>query len=314
MIIEAFKTVFTLVILIGVGYLISQLGWYKKEHKTFLSHLIINVSIPAVVIKTFFQTFPRELLFTSGSMVVISVVSLVITYLMAEVFAKLLKLDRNRRISFTSLSSLSNCMFIGVPVAQSIYGDESIPYVMIYYVVSVIILWGFFAPKFNEELEEGTSKFQQVLKGLLTIPFVTLIGSIILALAGLRMPEMVLTTANYLAGMSTPLSLIFIGGVIHEVGIKNMRADRSTIFSVIVKFIVAPLSIVLLGKFIGLSLLAVESFAIVAGMPPMTQLGVISSGLASEEKYVMTSIALLTVISLVFIPIYTIVVPMIYHI
>lgn len=311
MILEAFKTVFTLVVLIGVGYLISEIGWYGKENKSFLTNLIINVSIPAVVIKTFFHTFPRELLIASGSMMAISIISIIITFIFALVFARLLGLKKDRQISFTSISTLSNCMFIGLPVAESIYGEESLPYVMIYYVVSVIILWGVFAPMFNQDLDTGKSKFKQVVEGLISIPLVTLVGSIILSLLGVKMPEMVLTASNYLGSMSTPLSLIFIGGVIHEVGLGNMKADISTIFSVLVKFVIAPLSIVILGKLINLDALAIKAFAIVAGMPPMTQLGVISANLEEESKYVMTSIGLLTLISLVFIPIYTIVVPII---
>ncbi len=314
MILEAFKTVLTLVVLIGVGYLISELGWYGKENKSFLSHLIINVSIPAVIIKTFFQTFPRELLLTSGRMVILSIVSIFITYMASEVFAKILRLDKARRVSFTSVSTLSNCMFIGLPVASSIYGFESIPYVMIYYVVSVVLLWSFFAPKFNQDMDEGKSKLLKILEGLVSIPLVTLAGSLVLALIGFKMPKMVLTAADYLGNMSTPLSLIFIGGVIHEVGLKNMKADISTFFNIIVKFIIAPLTIVLLGKYMGLEPIAIKSFAIVAGMPPMTQLGVISSKLEEEGKYVMTSIGLLTLISLVFIPIYTVVVPIIINI
>lgn len=305
MIISSFKTVFTLVALIGVGYLISHLGWYKKEDKEFLSHLIINVSIPALVIKTFFQTFPRELLVASGPMIIICIISMAITYICACIFARILKLDSKRKVSFTSLSTLSNSMFIGLPAATSIYGEGSIPYVMIYYVVGVIILWGFFAPKFTEEEVSGSGKFKQVLKSLMSIPLITLVASIALSLAGLKMPKMVLDTAGYLSSLSTPLSLIFIGGVIYEVGLKNMRTDISTIFSIVIKFIIAPLAIVFLAKAIKVDDLGIKSFAIVAGMPPMTQLGVISSNLPSEEEYVMMTIGLLTIISLVFIPINT---------
>jgi len=313
MILEGFKAVFTLVVLIGVGYLISELGWYKREDKSFLSHLIINISIPAVIIKTFFQTFPRELLLASGKMIVVCIASIFISYLFSESFARILKLDKKRKTSFNSASVLSNCLFIGLPVATSIYGEASLPYVMIYYIVNFFTLWVFFAPKFNESSsgDQESSKLMGILKGLVSIPLITLVGSISLSILGFKMPAIVIELADYLGGMSTPLSLIFIGGVIHEVGIRNMKGDLSTIFSVIVKFIIAPLSVALLGKYAGLDSLAISSFAIVAGMAPMTQLGVIAANTEGESKYIMTSIGLLTIISLFFIPLYTVVIPII---
>lgn len=309
MIISSIKTVFTLLLLIGVGYLISHLGWYKKEDKRFLSNLIINIAIPALLINTFFKVFPRELLIQSGPMIVLSIISLFLTYIISVIFAKILRLEKNRKTSFTSVSTLSNSVFIGLPVATSIYGEESVPFVMIYYVLGVVMLWTFIAPKFTEKETNKEDKIKGILENLLSIPLITVVLSITLSLLGFKMPDIILTPAEYLGGMSTPLSLIFIGGVIYEVGLKNMKADPTTIFSMLIKFVISPLTIVFLSKFISIGDLGVKALAVVAGMPPMTQLGVISSNLPSEEEYVMVAIGILTLTSLIFIPINTSVVP-----
>lgn len=305
MIISSFKTVFTLVLLIGVGYLISHLGWYKKEDKAFLSHLIINVSIPALLIKTFFHTFPKKLLLESLPILLICFISMIITYTVACLCAKFLKLEASRKTSFSSLSTLSNAIFVGLPAAISIYGEESIPYVMIYYVAGTILLWGFFAPKFTDGKIDGENRAKSVLKSLMSIPLITIVISIPLSLSGFKMPNMILEVVGYLSGLSTPLSLIYIGGVIYEVGLKNMKMDISTLFSILIKFALAPIMVIILAKFIKLEELGIKTLAIVAGMPPMTQLGVVASRMKSEEEYVMTTIGFLTIISLIFIPINT---------
>ncbi len=305
MIILSFKTVFTLVLLIGVGYSISHLGWYKKEDKAFLSHLIINVSIPALLIKTFFHTFPKKLLLESLPILLICFISMIITYTVACLCGKFLKLEASRKISFSSLSTLSNAIFVGLPAAISIYGEESIPYVMIYYVAGTILLWGFFAPKFTDEKIDGENRAKSVLKSLMSIPLITIVISIPLSLSGFKMPNMILEVVGYLSGLSTPLSLIYIGGVIYEVGLKNMKMDISTLFSILIKFALAPIMVIILAKFIKLEELGIKTLAIVAGMPPMTQLGVVASRMKSEEEYVMTTIGFLTIISLIFIPINT---------
>ncbi len=307
MIVKALETVSTIMIIICIGYLISELGWYKKENKDFLTKIIINLAVPSIIIKTFFVTFPREVLVSSGNLLILTTIAVVLPYLISLVLVRRFDFPKMRREAFLALGCMSNAMFIGMPVNLSIFGEKAIPYVMIYFLVANIFLWVYFAPKFKDE-KEGQSKIKSRLEGLLSAPLIVMFASIILSILNFKLPAVVLNTVDFLGGMSTPLSLLFIGGVIHEVGLKNIRFDISTAYIVLIKFIISPLVMFVLLRYFKVDPLASQVLTIQAGMPSMTQLGVIAASSKDmsleDNEYVMVNIASMTLISLIFIPIY----------
>lgn len=131
-----------------------------------------------------------------------------------------------------------------------------------------------------------------------------------LAIIGVKLPNFLLDTVTYLANMSTPLSLIFIGGVLYEVGFSNIKIERDDILVILLRFIISPIIMFYLAKKANFSPLTIQVLTLQAGMPPMTQLGVIaSSHKHSDEEFLMTNISLLTILSLIFIPIYIVLMP-----
>ncbi len=296
----AIETVFTILIVLGIGYLISYLDWYKEENKSFLSNLILKVSIPCIVVKNILIDFTREELFDSSGLIIISFLGMLFILIISSLLGRIFKMDANRKSSFVSSASLGNLMFIGLPVIGNLFGEEGIPYLMIFYLISTIFLWLVFVPMFKEKEEEDSLRGR--LESLLSIPLITLLISMILLLLGVSLPEILIRPISMVGSMGTPLALIFIGGVIYEVGFKNIKIQRDTILVILLKFIIFPSIMFALAVALGMNNLQIQVFTIIGGMPTMTQIGVIADEYSQDSEFVMTNIVVTTLLSLAFIP------------
>ena len=62
--------------------------------------------------------------------------SMVILLGIATAVARIFAVKKERRGLFISMFFNSNTIFVGLPINQALFGDASIPYVLIYYTVS----------------------------------------------------------------------------------------------------------------------------------------------------------------------------------
>ncbi|PKM70507.1 MAG: hypothetical protein CVU93_01735, partial [Firmicutes bacterium HGW-Firmicutes-18] len=94
MIIESLETVFIMILMIGVGWLMSYAGWLNTEGKRFIHLFIINISIPALTLTNFFQMFPKEMIGSTIRFVLIGILSMMVVFVLSEIVAKVIKLEK----------------------------------------------------------------------------------------------------------------------------------------------------------------------------------------------------------------------------
>jgi predicted permease len=304
MIFSSIQTVLVILLLILTGFFASWKGWLLKEHRPLLTKLIINISIPAVTIINFFDSFPRDIIFSSGKMLLMPLITMLISFILGNILSKILHIDRLRRGSFVSMCTVSNSIFIGLPVCLGLFGEVSIPYVMFYYIVNTIIFWSICSPLIRKDGEERAGNVMEFIKKIFTVPLITVLICMVLLLVDFKPPKLILNTAKYLGNMSTPLSLIFIGGIIYEIGLKNIKMDLSIVIIMMMRFLVAPLITFFTCKAVGLQEIATQVFTIQTAMPVMTQTVIVSEAYKMDSNYVATAISITTLASLFFIPFY----------
>lgn len=293
-----------ILMLLFVGWFMSWKKWMLKEHKPFVIKLIVNIAIPSMAIVNYFDSFSREMLLNSAIMLLAPLITISMSYFIASILAFIIKIDNKRKGSFITMCSVSNSIFIGLPVCQSLFGDVSIPYVMFYYMVNTIMFWGIFNPKIREDGQGKSEGFKETILRIINPPLITIIVCSILLIVGLRPPIIILKTTRYLGAMTTPLSLILAGKVMHETGFKNIRFDLSIILIMMMRFVIAPFIAFFISKGMKLEGLVTQVFTIQASMPVMTLTTVSAEAYGADSGYVASAVSITTIGSLIFIPIY----------
>lgn len=300
---SSIETVFILLILFFVGWILSYIGWLNYEIKSFLNKLILNIGIPSLIVITFFETLDKEML-NSLNFILIPLTSITLSFFGALALAYMLKISKMRQGTFVSMSVASNSMFFGLPVCLSLLGNKCVPYVIFYYIANTIFFWLILAPIIMENGDKKSIVVVERLKNILNIPLITVIISIILLSLNFKPPILIVKVADYFSSIVTPLSSLVVGNIIYEINFKSFKFDWSILAVLFMKFMVLPFVVFSISKIFDLPILVRKVFTIQASMPVMMQTAIVTESSGKDSKYAAVILSITNILSLVLIPIY----------
>ena len=301
---NAISAVAVLLVLTLVGYFMGKLGWMGPAEKKFLGRYIINIAVPCNCINGVLGRLDREMLGEAGWLLLVAVGLMVVCLIFAAVLAALLRLPRNRRGIFISMCGMSSCLFVGLPLGTQLFGDVCIPYVMIYYLANATLIQTVGVALIERSGTGGSLRPAAFLKDLAKKPPIgTIVVCVRLLILGIQLPEVIMTSAEYISGSVSPLALIYTGYVTYELGLRNMRMERGLPTLTAVRLAVAPLICMGLCTLAGVEGLSRDVFVMQSGLPVFTQGPVLAGTYGADDHYAASAVVLTTVGCFVTIPI-----------
>ena len=287
-----------------VGYFCGKIGWLKKEHKAFLVKFIVNICVPLMCVDNLFKSITLDMLNGAETLFLVVILSLGINLLLSLALARLLRISKNRLGGFVVMCAFSNSMFIGYPMCMELFGAESTPFVMIFYIVNATFFWGIGALMIRRSGTQGNARptVKDTLKGVLNPPLVSLVVCVLLIAVGFKPPHLILSFSKYMGALVTPLSLLYVGFVIYEIGLKALKFDKQMTAVLAMRFVVSPLLILALCHLFSVTGMQRGVMTLEAAMPVMIQSVVVSSSAGADESYVATGLSLTTLACFVVVP------------
>lgn len=237
------KQIAVMFILVSLGFLCGKKGLINKETNSKLSNFVLEVVNPILIFMSYQQDFNIELLFGLGLSVLLGFISYGIMILLLAFLYRKNKTDEGRVEQFAAV--YSNCAFMGIPLINGLFGAEGVFYLTGYVTVFNIMVWTHGVISFGGK-EQKTS-----LKKVLTSPAIiaTMLGLVTFlirpVLSEISFPTfvnaavgVVLSAADYVGGMNTPLAMLCAGVTISQtvIGehIRNMGVYRAAFLRLIV--------------------------------------------------------------------------------
>lgn len=306
---NAFGSIFSIIIMIAIGYLLTKIGWIDKKGAQLFSKLVVNVSLPALMINNLMNNFDREKLLSLGKGLIVPFISIALAYFIGKLTIKLLKISPNRRGTFQSMFFVSNTIFIGLPVNLALFGNESVPYVLLYYIANTTFFWtiGVFEIGQDGKVESQKLLSKATIKRIFSPPLMGFIVALLLIILSIPLPSFINDTCRYLGNLTTPLSMLFIGNTIYYIDLKGIEFNKDIWGVLLGRFIISPLLVVLLCAFFPLPHLMKNVFIIQSAMPVMTNTAIISRAYDADYTYAAIMVTITTILSLFIIPIYKII-------
>ena len=303
---NAAQSILSIVLMIGIGYILSGRGWFNEDTSKLFSKVVVNLAMPALMISSLMGTFTKESLSQAGLGLLIPFVSIVVSYLASIVIAKIIKIKPERKGTFQCMFFLSNTLFIGLPLNLALFGETSVPYVLYYYFSNTVLFWtlGVYLIRKDSGLNNSNIFSLDTLKNIFTPPLMGFITAIILLMLGIQLPNFIMDSCKYIGNLTTPLSMFFIGIVIKSINLKNFKFDKDMLWVIIGRFIAAPLITYILSVAFSVPSLMKGVFVIQAALPVMANTAIITREYNADYEYAAVMIALTTIASLVFIPVY----------
>lgn len=305
-ILQSVQSILSIMLMISLGYVLTSRGWFDENSSTLLVKLVVKLSLPLLMIHDLMNNFNKENLLASAGGLLVPFLSIAFCYLLSFVTAKFAKIPTERQGVFRSMFFNSNTIFMGLPINLALFGENSIPYVLLYYIANTVYFWTFGVYEINRDGNGGYKKLfsMETVKEILSPPLISFLFAIVMILLGIRLPSFIMDTFRYVGNLTTPISMLFIGITIHSIDLKTIKISKDMLVLFAGRFIISPISIILLTLFFPLPTLMRNVFVIQAAMPVMTNTAIISRAYDADSKYVAVMIAATTIATLFVIPVY----------
>lgn len=307
---HSLESVLTLFIISFVGFLLARARWFSPETTILLPRLVILVALPPYMLYNITHFMTREELGRLAYGVLIPFISILLCYGAGLLMARLLGIERRRHGIFCSGVAFSNTIFIGLPVNLALFGETSVPYVLLYYFANTTLFWtlGNYFMARDGEGSQIRLVSRKTLKQIISPPMLGLIAGVLVLESGLTLPGFIAEAARSLGGITTPLALMILGITMQGVSAKQLRLDREQAGILFGRLVVSPLSVVLLSLFFPVSDLMFKVFIIQASLPCATSLVMLATFYKSDPEFSAVAVSLTTLLSLLSIPLFMVLV------
>ena len=132
------QSIIPIITIIVLGYILQVRGWFGEDFGPNLSRLIMNVALPVAIFVSVLKYLTLSKLISLSSSLVWVLVAFAIGYIFAFVAVKLFKVQPGRRATMINTFVNANTIFIGLPLNVALFGDEALPYFLVYYIANTI--------------------------------------------------------------------------------------------------------------------------------------------------------------------------------
>ncbi|MDU5004585.1 MAG: AEC family transporter [Veillonella sp.] len=326
------QSIIPIVLLISLGYFLKGRGMFNPTFSSNLSRFIMSVILPAGVFVSVLHHLHMSDLWDLRYGMLVVMLTYVIAYIVAFIMMKLLKVPKGRRGIFINMVVNDNCLFIGLPVQIALFGPEALPYFLLYYIGNTISVWlvGVFLIELdplptvenglaNDEWNQvgNSSSVQSTTdqkpkfdwKKLLPPPLLGFFTALIFLFFEIPLAPILHNTLNYLGNMVTPLSLIYIGIVLHDAGLKSMSLNKDSIGGIVGRFVISPIIMFCVimalqyGAGIVLEPIAIITFVVQSAGPVIAVLPIVANEAKSDLPFATGLVMISTILFVVVIPI-----------
>ena len=311
---QAVECVLSLFLIGLVGYVLARRNWFSPETRAMLPRLVTIVSLPPYLFVNVVRTFSRDELIHLVYGTVVPAISIVLTFALSLTLARLMKVRHGRKYLFSVGFATSNTIFIGLPVNVTLFGEAALPYVLLYFFANTTFFWtiGNYCLSLDGDRGAPERIFSlATAKRVFSPPLLGFFLGLALVLTETPAPRFVLDAAGYVGSLTTPLAIIFIGITLAGVSLKTLKPDRDVVVLLLGRFVISPLVVIILTRFIELPPLMAKVFIIQSTLPVISSAVLLSAYHRSDAQYASVIVSLSTLLSLLTIPIYMVLISVI---
>ena len=229
----------TLFLLIAVGLLIKKTHVVTAERQGVLSDLIINVILPCNIIHAFLGelTVSADFLKNCALAVVLSTLIQLAAIFGSPLLFRRWPRERRRVLSFGIICS--NSSFVGLPMAQSLYGSLGVLYTSIFQIPVRFTMWSSGLALFTKVTRKDA------VRKLARHPcIVSIFVGFALMLLPVEPPVLFTDTVTMISQCTVPMSMITIGCILADAEVRTLFAPAIWLHALL-RLVLFPLAVYL---------------------------------------------------------------------
>lgn len=289
-----------ILLLIVSGYFTVKKGMFTKESLGSITSFLLYIVTPCLLVSSFLSAEPGKLDgWTMLLAVVLPALSIVISIAVSYLFFRREPLGRRRVLRFSTV--FCNVGYMGIPLVEGIVGSEGVLYGSFFIAVFNIFCWTY------GYVMMGGGKVR--LKALLLNPGIIGIAiGLPLYLLNVPVPALIERPVELLSALNTPLAMIVVGGYIAQVKLRAFVSDLAVYKMAVLRLVVAPLLYLALVWLLRPDETLLMSTVIQAATPVAANCVLFAVQFGSDAELASKSVAVSTALSVVTIPLLTVLV------
>lgn len=288
-----------LVLLISImfaGYAFARKNLISPAFIKQASWLTVNLFMCAGI---FYSIMGVDKTTPAGQGILYGTLSVLIGYAIAIPAGKLFFKDDSESPVLRLLMAVNNPLFIGIPLAASLYGSLGSFYVALSCIPFNLMLYGL-GVYWLVKGKSSDGSFNW--KNLISVPMVTILVSILLFVLKLEMPPIVMELASTLNGATVPMSMLVVGGSLGRISLKEAFTDKKAYITAFFRIVLAPLiTLPVMKAFISDPVL-LGTVVVCAACPSAIAISVLAATYDYDGTLASKGILLSSVLSLITIP------------
>jgi malate permease and related proteins len=282
-----------------IGYTLRTKAILPEGSEKVLTAVILNVTLPALILFGMDVTFSVENLIQFGWLSLLSAFVLIASSIVSSISVKKMKPELKKKNALEGIMIFGNQGFLGIAVCFLLFGKEGVFYATLFNFFYLLYIWTYAIYLFAREAE--SVKWRRVFLNSGVIA--TLVGLLLMIMPG-TLPAVISNTLELTGKPTVPLSMLLIGsllGGMPHTDLKIYLKNKHLWLASLYKLILFPL---LLLPFLLFSL-PFQLFAVaflVAGMPSAPTISMYAQQYGEDASFAAAGVALSTFLSCITIP------------
>ncbi|MCD8122877.1 MAG: AEC family transporter [Clostridiales bacterium] len=307
----------TMFLLAGIGVVLKRTGVLPDSAKGILTDFVLYFILPCNIINSFRVEFDRSILGKFAVVLGVSVLVQALSYTLSKLLYNHKPAEVKRVMQYCTI--VSNSGFLGLPIAESIYGAEGMMYASVFIIPMRIMMWSAGISCFTEspDLKSVVKKlvvhpcivavyiglglmiFQNPLNQFLTaIPEGTVVGMAVTVVTG-TLSKVVRSAGN----CTTTLTMILIGMMLAEVHPREMLNTDAWMMTGI-RLLLIPGVVFLFCRAVGLPHLLGSICVLMTAMPAGSTSAILAAKYGCDYTFASKCIVISTLLSLLSTPVW----------
>ena len=296
-IVLVFNKMIMMLLMLMVGVVVAKTGVVDKEGNRRLSRFALAVPQSATIIAS---AMTLDTKMSAGQVLGLLGVGCVMYALLIALgllVPVVCRMKRENRGLYTFLTVFGNVGFMGIPMAQSLFGAQAG-----FYAAMLMVPFNILVFTLGVRLMNGGKKEPFDWHKLFSPALVASVLAVAIIFLPFRWPSPVVDAVKYMGDMILPLSMVIIGASLGEQKLRDVLLDwRVYLFSP-VKLVIAPVLLwAVMGPFIRDPML-LGTLTLVGAMPSAAVAVMQSIQYGANEQSAARTVFMTTVLSVVTIP------------
>ncbi len=285
------RQIIVMFLYMGLGFCLFRTKKLTREGTRDIANLLINLVIPAVMLKSYAIEPTAQRLQEFGISALASLLALVLAMTVAR-----LLLGKNGLEDFAA--SFSNSGFLGIPLVQAALGEGAVFYVVTFVAFLNIFQWTYGVSRLTE-------KPLRLSASILCHPLILCaVLAMVLFLTGLgaKMPGILSDTLSGISALNAPLAMMVLGGYLAQAKLPELF-KRPGIWKICaVRLALIPVLTLLMLKLLAVPGDMAVAILIVASAPVGANVAVYAQLHNKDYVYGSTLVVVSTLLSIVSMP------------